>query len=57
MNRKPAATDRFAREAMTWSKATFAERGAELDAIGSAIARCETCLNTLCTEFKNNLAH
>ena len=57
MHRESGAQDRCTREAVAWREAAFAEGGAKFNAICSSFARGEAGLDTLCTEFEDNLAH
>jgi hypothetical protein len=57
MHGKPATLNRCVCKTVAWRKATFAEGGAEFDAVSSPFACGEASLNTLCTEFEDNLAH
>ena len=57
MNRKPALKDGFADKTMARGETTFTQGGTEFDAVGSSVARCETSLDGLDAEFKDNLAH
>jgi hypothetical protein len=57
MDGESAAQNRFARQTVAWREAAFVEGGAEFDTIGSPFARGDASLDTLCTEFEDNLAH
>jgi hypothetical protein len=57
VNGKAAVKNRSTRETMTWRKPPFAEGSAKLNAIGTAFARGEAGLKTLCTEFEDDFAH
>jgi len=57
MNRQPAALNRCTGETVAWREAAFAKSGAEFNPIGSPFARGEASLDTLSTEFEDNLAH
>jgi hypothetical protein len=57
VNGEVAMNDRSTRETMTRRKPPFAKGGAKLNAIGTAFARGEAGLKTLCTEFEDDFAH
>jgi hypothetical protein len=57
VNGEAAMKNRSTRETMTRRKPPFAEGGAKLNAVGTAFARGEAGLKSLCTEFEDDFAH
>jgi hypothetical protein len=57
MHGKAATLNRCVYKTVAWRESAFTEGGAEFDAVGSSFACGEAGLDTLCTEFEDNLAH
>jgi hypothetical protein len=57
MHGESAAQNRCTRETVARRQTAFAKGSAQFNTIGSPFARGEASLDTLCTEFENNLTH
>lgn len=57
MYRQPTAAYSFTNQAMARRQPTFTERTAKLNTVRSSVTRDEACVDTLGTQFKDNLTH